>query len=91
MSAPPADGTARYELRVATHLGPQWSAWFDGFTLTHHRDGTTSLRGTVSDQSELHGLLAKVRDLGVTLISVTPVAETDDDTAGSHSPERRTR
>ena len=62
----------RYELRVGGHLDEHWSAWFGGLTLTHEDDGTTTLRGAVTDQAELHGLLAKVRDLGVTLISVTP-------------------
>jgi hypothetical protein len=65
--------TARttYQLRIAGHLDRQWSSWFGGLELTHEDDGTTSLRGVVADQAELHGLLAKVRDLGTNLISVT--------------------
>jgi hypothetical protein len=59
-----------YRLRVDGHLDDHWAAWFGGLTLTHHTDGTTSLSGVVSDQAQLHGLLMKVRDLGVTLISV---------------------
>jgi hypothetical protein len=59
-----------YELRVAGHLDERWSAWFGGFTMTHQDDGTTVLRGAVQDQSELHGVLAGVRDLGATLVSV---------------------
>jgi hypothetical protein len=78
MTAPPPD-VAAYQLRVQGHLDQHWSRWFDGFTLTHEADGTTTLRGTVRDQSELHGLLAKVRDLGTTLISVTPVDVSDAD------------
>ena len=66
------DAPAHYELRVEGHLDQHWSAWFGGLTLTHEDDGTTTLRGLVTDQAELHGLLAKVRDLGATLISVTP-------------------
>jgi hypothetical protein len=62
----------RYELRVEGHLDQHWSTWFGGLTISHEADGTTALRGIVTDQSELHGLLAKVRDLGATLISVTP-------------------
>jgi len=62
-----------YELRIEGHLDEHWSTWFDGLALTLEGDGTTTLRGAVTDQSELHGLLAKVRDLGVTLISVTPI------------------
>lgn len=60
----------RYELRVEGHLDEHWSTWFDGLVLTHEDDGTTTLRGVVTDQAELHGLLAKVRDLGATLISL---------------------
>jgi hypothetical protein len=64
-------GATTYELRVAEHLDRHWSSWFGGLEITHEDDGTTTLRGVVVDQSELHGLLAKVRDLGATLISVT--------------------
>ncbi len=72
---PPED----YELRIDGHLDQNWSAWFGDLTLTHDADGTTTLRGAVADQAELHGLLAKVRDLGVTLLSV----KTLDAEAGS--------
>jgi hypothetical protein len=61
----------QYTLRVEGHLDPRWSTWFGSLALTFERDGTTTLRGVVTDQAELHGLLAKVRDLGLTLISVT--------------------
>jgi hypothetical protein len=61
---------AGYRLRVDGHLDDRWSAWFADLTLTHESDGTTSLSGVVPDQAALHGLLATVRDLGVTLISV---------------------
>jgi hypothetical protein len=62
-----------YQLRFGGHLDQHWSAWFDGLTLTHESDGTTSLSGLVADQAQLHGLLMKVRDLGVTLISVAVI------------------
>ena len=65
-------GPVSYDIRVLGHLDPLWSTWFTGLTLTHRDDGTTSLHGVVTDQAELHGLLAKVRDLGATLLSVTP-------------------
>lgn len=67
---PPPRAPARYELRVEGHLDEHWSIWFGGLTLSREADGTTTLRGVVTDQAELHGLLAKVRDLGATLISV---------------------
>jgi len=60
----------RYQLRVDGHIDDHWATWFDNLTLTHESDGTTTLRGSVPDQAALHGLLAKVRDLGVPLISV---------------------
>ena len=60
-----------YAIRVDGHLDDHWAAWWGDLTLTHERDGTTSLTGPVCDQAELHGLLMKVRDLGVTLVSVT--------------------
>ena len=66
-------GRAVYQLRVAGRLDQHWSAWFGGLTVTHEDDGSTSLTGTVTDQAELHGLLAKIRDLGVTLVSVTVI------------------
>ena len=72
---------ASYELRIGGHLDQHGSTWFDGFTLTDEKDGTSTLRGVVRDQSERHGLLAKVRDLGIPLISDgPPVTPTNDDT-----------
>ena len=73
MTPRPPDAAAAYELHISGHLDQRWSTWFDGLTVTHEDDGTTTLRGAVRDQSELHGLLAKIRDLGTTLISVTPL------------------
>ena len=67
MTRPPA----AYRLRLSGHLDEHWSAWFGGLTLTHEDDGTTTLSGVVADQAELHGLLAKVRDLGVILLAVS--------------------
>ena len=66
-------GPAHYEVRIEGHLDEYWSAWFGGLTLIPEDDGTTTLRGPVADQAELHGLLAKVRDLGTTLISVKTI------------------
>ena len=64
----------RYEIRVKGHLDVRWAAWFDGLTLTHGSDGTTIIHGPVADQAALHGLLQKIRDLGLPLISVNHVA-----------------
>ncbi len=61
---------ANYEIRVKGHLSPSWSEWMGGLELTHTSDGNTTLSGNITDQAELHGLLAKIRDLGLTLITV---------------------
>ena len=66
-----ADGGGLYEIRLKGHLDTRWAAWFDGLTLTTCSDGTTTIHGLVVDQSALHGLLQRVRDLGLPLISVT--------------------
>ena len=63
-----------YEIRVRGHLEPRWTAWFDGMRLTHETDGITSIHGPVVDQAALHGLLQKLRDTGLPLVSVTSVA-----------------
>ncbi|WP_211877071.1 hypothetical protein [Pseudarthrobacter albicanus] len=64
---------AGYRIRVDGHLDDHWSAWFGDLTLARESDGTTSLTGVVTDQAALHGLLTKVRDLGVALISVEAI------------------
>lgn len=82
MTQRPPDAAVAYELRIGGHLDQRWATWFDGLTLTHEDDGTTTLRGAVRDQSELHGLLAKIRNLGTTLISVAPLGTTTAHPAG---------
>ena len=62
-----------YEIRLKGHLEPRWAAWFDGLSLTKESDGTTVIRGSAIDQAALHGLLSKVRDLGLPLIALTQV------------------
>jgi hypothetical protein len=59
-----------YELRIKGHLENRWANWFEGLTITLEANGETRLTGPVADQSALHGLLRKVRDLGMPLISV---------------------
>lgn len=67
-----------YEIRVKGHLDPSWSDWFDGLTITHEDNGETLLAGTLTDQAALHGLLNRVSDLGIPLISVNTVENTPD-------------
>jgi len=63
----------QYEIRIEGHLGTRWAAWFDGLSVTNEDDGTTVLRGSVVDQAALHGLLQRLRDIGIPLISLTPI------------------
>ena len=62
-----------YQIRIKGHLGRQWTNWFGGLTITLENNGETLLTGPVVDQAALHGLLRKVRDLGVPLLSVSRV------------------
>jgi hypothetical protein len=64
-----------YEIRVTGRLGARWSAWFDGLRIHESDDGTTVLRGPVVDQAALHGLLQRLRDVGIPLVSLTPVSD----------------
>lgn len=59
-----------YQIRIAGHLGPEWTDWFEGLTITLEDNGDTLLTGPVIDQAALYGLLKRVRDLGIPLISV---------------------
>ena len=62
-----------YQIRIRGHLGRQWTDWFEGLTITLEEDGDTLLTGPVVDDAALHGLLKKVRDLGMLLLSVNPI------------------
>ncbi|MFQ5857464.1 MAG: hypothetical protein ACE5LU_17800 [Anaerolineae bacterium] len=64
------EGHEVYQIRVKNHLNDSWSEWFEGLTITHEEDGITVLTGPVADQPALHGLLVKIRDLGLPLVSV---------------------
>jgi hypothetical protein len=67
---PTATGTVTYEIRVAGHLDDHWSATLGDLALVRLDDGTTSLKGPVLDQAQLHGVLARIRDLGVPLLTL---------------------
>jgi len=62
-----------YQIRLKGHLGADWAEWFGGLTLTLDENGETLLTGTLLDQAALHGLLKKVRDLGLTLVSINRI------------------
>ncbi|HEY7702883.1 MAG TPA: hypothetical protein VIB02_11265 [Candidatus Limnocylindrales bacterium] len=73
--------TGGFEIRTQGRISDRWTDWFEGMDLIHEPDGTTVIRCPAIDQAALHGLLAKVRDLGLPLISVTP----------THDPQRPRR
>ena len=64
-----------YQIRIKGHLGLQWADWFQGMTISLEDNGDTLLTGPVVDQAALHGLLKKVRDLGMPLVSVSPLED----------------
>ena len=66
----PGNEGGSYEIRIQGRLDARWADWFDGLSLTHESDGTTVIHGPVADQAALHGLLQKVRDVGLPLVSV---------------------
>jgi len=72
-----------YEIRLEGYLDDQWSDWFDGLTISLEKDGDTLLTGPVVDQAALHGLLRKVRDLGLTLVSVSTVEHCKEDVSNA--------
>ena len=67
------DQPTRYQVRIKGHLGPEWADWFGGLEVTLENNGDTLLSGVVADQAALHGLLRRVRDLGMPLVSVSPM------------------
>jgi hypothetical protein len=69
----PASDVQYYEIRLKGHLAARWVKWFDGLVITLEEDGDTLLTGPVVDQAALHGWLKKVRDLGMPLVSVSPL------------------
>jgi hypothetical protein len=70
MSTDRSPEPGQYEIRLGGHLDSRWAAWFDGMDLTNDSDGSTVLSGPVVDQAALHGLLQRVRDMGLALLSV---------------------
>ena len=75
------DAPKIFQIRIQGHLGRQWAGWFDGLTIALEEDGNTLLSGPVIDQSALHGILKKIRDLGMPLLSVNSVEPGSQDTS----------
>jgi hypothetical protein len=81
----PTSNAKIYEIRLKGHLDDRWAEWFEGLSITLKSDGSTLLSGPLADQAALHGTLKKVRDLGLTLLSVNSV-EADTDTHHKGTP-----
>ncbi len=80
-----------YEIRVKGHLEDHWSEWFDGLEITNLENGEALLSGEIVDQAALHGVLAKVRDLGLPLVAVTGIDQTSKNmTSRQHGTDRDT-
>jgi hypothetical protein len=77
-------GSTVYQIRLRGQLGQLWSDWFEGLAITWDDNGDTLLTGTVADQSALHGLLRKIRDLGVTLISINHLDAAEEPDTGTN-------
>ena len=67
-----ADKQNHYQIKIKGHLDARWQTWFDGLTITQTDDGNTIISGIIVDQAALHGVLKKISNLGLTLISVNP-------------------
>jgi hypothetical protein len=76
------DQSIDYEIRIKGHLDRRWTDRFNGLSMRYEADGTTVLNGPVADQAALHGLLQRVRDMGLQLISVTQVKTDQPDSPG---------
>lgn len=71
-----------YQIRVKGHLDNSWSEWFEGLSMTHEEDGTTVLTGPLADQPALYGLLLKIRDLGLPLVSANHIEPDSEEALG---------
>jgi len=83
---PDPGATMIYQIRVKGHLDREWSGWFEGFAITLQDDGDTLITGPVADQPALYGLLRKVRDLGIPLVSVNRL-----EPGGSDAPDMQSQ
>ena len=85
-TSPPIPGEAGpYEIRLTGHLDARWGTWFDGLTVSHEADGTTVISGPIVDQAALHGVLQRVRDLGLPLVSVRQLHPVQSDDTGPNA------
>jgi hypothetical protein len=95
-SAPPTEASTpgpnpvpEFEIRVAGRLASRWSAWFDGLDIATDDDGTPAIRGPIVDQAALHGLIQKLRDVGIPLISLTQIPSTTPTELPAHPSKEK--
>lgn len=79
-----AKGPGHYEIRITGHLDKRWSEQLEGLTFEHESNGTTNLSGALTDQAALHGVLNRIRDLGIPIISVQRLGPTDKPPGGTN-------
>ncbi len=82
----PVPAALTYQFRVEGHLDDHWSAWLGDLTIARHHDGTSTLTGPVADQAQLHGVLAGLRDIGATLLSLNALEPSQDQAGLTHCP-----
>ena len=85
---PTPSQTVIYQIRLKGYLDSQWANWFEGLTITWEQDGNTLLSGPVADQAALHGLLKRVRDLGMPLVSVSQIQPGEIHSYGSNKEKK---
>jgi hypothetical protein len=76
---PKINSSTIYKIKIKGRLESHWTDWFEGLVFTYENDGTTTIQGPLPDQAALHSILLKIRDLNLTLISVTEVGPNADD------------
>jgi hypothetical protein len=81
------DTSTSYKIRIEGHLSASWAAWFEGLEIRHEENGETVLSGALADQAALHGVLMRIRDLGLPLVAVKRVAQVKDKEPGDQSKE----
>ena len=85
------DQPTRYEIRVKGHLDPDWAGWFEELTITNEENGTATLSGYLPDQAALHGVLNRISNLGLALISVNTVTEPGQPAGKKTTRQKRRR
>ena len=81
------DRPADYEIRIEGHLSASWASWFEDLQVCHEESGETILVGTLADQAALHGVLMRIRDLGLPLVAVSRIARVEDRESSDQSKE----